>query len=166
MAADDINLNIVVNGEEQLREVANSVRNLIAANQGLQRATKGMDGAQRALSQAFGVTSKGVGEHARSIKELRQNQRILRNESKLVENNLKSVRAELKKQKTTTGTVSEATKDFEVQLRRVKRTLDSVRPKALTNDLKSLSLAIKKAGKDAQFVGRSLIIGLTTPLIA
>ena len=165
MAADDINLNIVVNGEEQLREVANSVRNLIAANQGLQRATKGMDGAQRALSQAFGVTSKGIGEHARSVKELRQNQRILRNESKLVENNLKSVRAELKKQKTTTGTVSEATKDFEVQLRRVKRTLDSVRPKALTNDLKSLSLAIKKAGKDAQFVGRSLIIGLTTPLI-
>ena len=166
MADENIRLNVVVNGEEQIKDLAASVRSLIAVDKDALRLTKDMDARQRALGKAFGVTTKGIGEHAKSLREVRANQKILRQESARLSSSIKTVNTNVKKL-TREGNrpAAKEAKEFARQLKVVKRSLDSVRPKALTNDLKSMSLAIKKMGKDAQFVGRSLIIGLTTPLI-
>lgn len=167
MASEDIVLNVSVNGKEQIENLSASLRSLVASNSELGRNIRGVDARQRALSKAFGVTSKGVGEHAKTLKEARLNQRVLGQESKRLQANLKALRRGIKDVNRQYGPKAAAdVKNYARQLKTVRKELERTRPKALTNDLKSLSMQIKKAGKDAQFVGRSLIIGLTTPILA
>lgn len=167
MASEDIVLNVSVNGKEQIENLSASLRSLVASNSELGRNIRGVDARQRALSKAFGVTSKGVGEHAKTLKEARLNQRVLGQESKRLQANLKALRGSIRDVNRQYGPKAAAdVKNYARQLKTVRKELERTRPKTLTNDLKSLSLQIKKAGKDAQFVGRSLIIGLTTPILA
>ena len=164
MAFDDnIRFNVVVDGEEAIKNLSVSLRNLIATNKGLTNQTRSMDSAQRALSRSIGVTSKGMGEHAKSIRQVIINQKALGSEihrvqaeARRVTETVKHLNNELERK---------GARQFASGMRGVASSLRGIKARALVSDLKSVSLQMKKMGKDAQFVGRSLIIGLTTPML-
>jgi TP901 family phage tail tape measure protein len=163
---EDFVLQVSVDGKEQIDQLSGSLRSVLTAGKNLTRQTKEMDAKQRALSKAIGLTSKGNQEYARSLKEAIGNHKVISGE-------MKKLAAEAGKlnhaAKNLNGEFSprqvRQLKTYSKGLKEMERNLKQVRPRALVNDLKSLSVQIKKAGKDAQFVGRSLIIGLTMPII-
>lgn len=164
MAFDDnIRFNVVVSGEEQIKDLSVSLRNLIATNKGLTNQTKSMDSAQRALSRAIGVTSKGLGEHAKTLRQVVSNQKALGSEIHRVQSEARRVTQTIKHLNNELDRKS--ARQFASGMRGVASSLRGIKARALVSDLRSLSLQMKKAGKDAQFVGRSLIIGLTTPML-
>jgi hypothetical protein len=164
MAREELKLDVSVAGIEQIEKLSVSLRNLITSSVGMTRRTQNMDAAQRALSQAVGVTNKGLNEHAKTIGQVRTNQRALGNELNNLRNAIKQTDARIKSLNTSFAE-KEALRQFNNQLKTTERNLERIRPRALISDLRSLSVQFKKAGKDAQFVGRSLIIGLTTPIM-
>jgi TP901 family phage tail tape measure protein len=162
MANENINLNVVVNGEDAVKNLSVTLRNLIATSDGLTRASRAMDARQRALSQSIGVTNKSLNEHAKSIRQTVANQKALSLEINNVTSEARKLNSGLKNINNTTQRM--ATRSFIKDLNGVARAMRGIKARALVSDLKSVSLQIKKMGKDAQFVGRSLIIGLTTPI--
>jgi hypothetical protein len=164
MAREELKLDVSVAGIEQIEKLSVSLRNLVTSSVGMTRRTQNMDAAQRALSQAVGVTNKGLNEHAKTIGQVRTNQRALGNELNNLRNAIKQTDARIKSLNTSFAE-KEALRQFNNQLKTTERNLERIRPRALISDLRSLSVQFKKAGKDAQFVGRSLIIGLTTPIM-
>jgi len=158
MADNNLDFNIRVNNAEQLKNLSSTLRSLVMATNGQAAAAKNLDARQRALSSALGITTKGIGEHAKTIKEAARNQSALGAESK-------RLRADIKKLRNGTIQVNGSSRQMVSNLKSMSRAMRGIKARALVSDLRSLSLQIKKAGKDAQFVGRSLIIGLTTPLL-
>ena len=158
MADNNLDFNIRVNNAEQLKNLSSTLRSLVMATNGQAVAAKNLDARQRALSSALGITTKGIGEHAKSVKEAVRNQSALGAESK-------RLRQDIKRLKDGTIQVNGSSRQMVSNLKSMSRAMRGIKARALVSDLRSLSLQIKKAGKDAQFVGRSLIIGLTTPLL-
>ena len=158
MADNNLDFNIRVNNAEQLQNLSSTLRSLVMATNGQAAAAKNLDARQRALSGALGITTKGIGEHAKTVKEAVRNQAAFSAESKRLKQDIKKLRD---------GTiqVNGSSRQMVSNLKSMSRAMRGIKARALVSDLRSLSLQIKKAGKDAQFVGRSLIIGLTTPLL-
>jgi hypothetical protein len=123
-----------------------------------------MDAQTRAVNKALGITSRGVDQHAKSIKGLIQNQRVLSAEQRRITADLSTLRNAYTlagRESTALGrSIGLTTRE----LQGFSKTFRGMRLRAIGSDFQNISLRMSKLGKDAQFVGRSLLINLTLPL--
>jgi len=162
MSDVDIVLGIAVQGVEKVYNLSNAMNQLNRAIVGATNPIKNLEARSRALSSAIGSSDSSLKNHAKTISEVARNNAILTNE-------FSRVRKEISGLGTSYRFASGASSEFrQIAVRDLKayeQSLKSIRVRALVEDLKSLSQEQKRLGKDAQFVGRSLIIGLTTPIM-
>jgi TP901 family phage tail tape measure protein len=158
MAAEDIVIGVNVHGEDKLYRLSNAVNQLNAALSKTKNPTQALNAASRGLSAAIGSTGRSMNDHAKTVSQMMRNQAALSTESKKVARDI----ADLKKN---ISQLSNEEKRAIPQMQQYAKALNSIKARALVSDLKAISQEQKRLGKDAQFVGRSLIIGLTTPLV-
>ncbi len=114
------------------------------------------------LSNATIHTYRAIERSAESFKELRENQRAMIQISKLTNKALK----ELKSTVVEAGpNFKKATADVDKFRKGIKRLQQSfsgasMRAHAFSRDLKSVGLAVRNSGKNLQFMGRSIMIGM------
>lgn len=163
MVNNNIDINVIVNGEEQLKNLSVALRRVVLESTGLIKSTTVLDARQKALNAALGHTGRSFNDHAKTLRQAAANQAILSDE-------IKRTTAELTRLKSLGATSiynSISGKSIDVSnLEKTSKALKSIKARALISDLRSVGQEMKRLGKDAQFVGRSLIIGLTTPVIA
>lgn len=162
MSDVDIVIQVATAGVQNVIGLSNAMLQLNRAVSGATIPMRNLDSRARALSQAIGSTDGSLKNHAKSVGELTRNNTILSSELNRTKAMLKGLGTEYK---FATGTSNEFKTAAIRDLKAYEQALKGVRVRALTEDLKSLSQEQKRLGKDAQFVGRSLIIGLTTPIM-
>jgi len=159
MTIDKYTIDIQVGGINNLTALSSAMLNLNAAVKGNVKIAKDFDATQSALSTALGRTDKGVQNHAKNLGQLVANQSVLGNEYRRVKRDINEYRTGL-----ASATVQQA-KNLP-QLESYAKALKGIKARAFADDLKSMTVEMKRLGKDAQFTGRSMIIGLTTPILA
>ena len=163
MSDVDIVLEIATKGVEEVYKLSNAMTQLNRAVNGVSNPMKNLDARSRALSQAVGSADSSLKSHAKTLGQLARNNSILTNEMGRVRKEI----AGLGKEFTVASGHSAAFSRAGIKdLQNYQKALKGVRIGALVEDLRSVSQEQKRLGKDAQFVGRSLIIGLTTPILA
>lgn len=159
--ADDIDINVVVTGKEDLKSLSVTLRNLLLATKDMTGATKNLDARQRAINTMFGAGQKHAGDYAKSLRETVTNQKILGAEIQKTTDDMRRLNSIMR-----SGGGSLGMQGLAKNLDQSTKALKSAKVRMLAADLRSVGIEMKRLGKDAQFVGRNLIIGLTTPLIA
>lgn len=162
MSDVDIVLGIAVQGVEKVYNLSNAMNQLNRAIVGATNPIKNLEARSRALSSAIGSSDSSLKNHAKTISEVARNNAILTNEFSRVKKEISGLGTSYK---FASGASSEFRQIAVRDLKAYEESLKSIRVRALVEDLKSLSQEQKRLGKDAQFVGRSLIIGLTTPIM-
>ena len=164
MSDVDVIIQVHTQGVQQIGNLSASLRNLSNTLRGVTVPMSKLDAHTKAVHKALGITSRGVDAHAKSIKQLAQNQKVLALESRRLKgdiSNLKNAYALAGGQTTELGrSISKTTKELQI----FSRTFRGMRLRALGSDFQNISLRMSKLGKDAQFVGRSLLINLTLPI--
>lgn len=160
MASEQIEINVVVGGLDSLKDVSLALRNITLAMTDNIRFTKNMDARQRALNQALGETRDGTGEYAKNLLQAVRNQATLNQAVRETTQDLARLKKEM-----SMGRGGPGLPNLVKDLQKAQKNMDRLRPRLLISDLRSISMQIRKMGKDLQFVGRSLIIGLTTPIL-
>ena len=163
MSDVDIVLEIATKGVEDVYKLSNAMTQLNRAVNQVANPMKNLDARSRALSLAVGSADSSLKSHAKTIGQLSRNQAILSNEMGRVRKEIAGLGTEYK---SLTGTSASWSRAGIRDLQNYEKALKRVRVGALVEDLKSVAQEQKRLGKDAQFVGRSLIIGLTTPILA
>ena len=166
MSDVDVIIKVHTQGVQEIGNLSASLRNLNNTLRGINVPMSKLDANTRAVHKALGITTRGVDQHAKSIKQLIQNQKVLGTESKKITtdiNNLKNAYALAGKETTALGrSIGQTTKELSA----FSRTFRGMRLRAIGSDISNISLKLTKMGKDAQFVGRSLLINLSLPLAA
>lgn len=159
MADIDLIIAVHTDGIKQVTDLSASLRNLAANVSGITVPMSKLDAHTRALNKALGMGARGAKEHATSFRGLIQNQKALSLETKNLTKDIKAMNAIMRAGKTTDiiNPTSVA------NLKTLQTTLKNMRLRAFSSDIQSIGLNLKKLGKDAQFVGRSLMINLTAP---
>ena len=162
MASEQIKLDVIVDGEEELKKLSSYLRNL-AVDLGVStRASKNLDANSRSLNKALGNAGRGATQHAKSVRELITNQSALSKETKKLSQDLTRLQTRLK-----SGAIKKSQFDqLAAGLNKSAAAMKKMKARAFISDLRGIGVELKRLGKDAQFVGRSLIIGLTMPMIA
>jgi phage-related protein len=159
MADIDLIIAVHTDGIKQVTDLSASLRNLSANIAGINVPMSKLDTHTRALNKALGMGARGAKEHATSFKGLIQNQKVLSTETKNLTKDIKAMNA-IMRAGHTTDLINPATVK---NLKTLQTTLKNMRLRAFSSDVQSIGLNLKKLGKDAQFVGRSLMINLTAP---
>lgn len=159
--ADNIEIDVVVTGKEDLLNLSVAMRSLLLGTKDLASATKSMDARQRALNSIFGNGQKNAGDYAKSLRETINNQKLLGQEVQKTADDIKRFNAQVR-----AGVGGAGLKALTNNLQQTNKALQSSKIRLLASDLRSVGIEMKRTGKDAQFVGRSLIIGLTAPILA
>lgn len=164
MSDVDVIIRVHTQGVQEIGNLSASLRNFSNTLRGVTVPMAKLDTHTKAVYKALGVTSRGVDQHAKSIKGLIQNQKVLATETKNITRDLNGLRnayALAGRESTALGrAIGVSTKE----LSGFSRTFRGMRLRAFGSDLNNISLRLTKLGKDAQFVGRSLMINLTLPL--
>lgn len=164
MSDVDVIIQVHTQGVQQIGNLSASLRNLSNTLRGVTVPMSKLDAHTRAVHKALGITSRGVDAHAKSVRQLANNQKVLALESKRLEadlRNLKNAYALAGGQTTALGqSIGATTKELQA----FSRAFKAMRLRALGSDIHNISLRMSKLGKDAQFVGRSLLINLTLPI--
>ena len=164
MSDVDVIIQVHTQGVQQIANLSSSLRNLHTTLRGISVPMSKLDTQSRAVYKALGITSRGVNDHAKSIRGLVQNQKVLSGESRRLAadlKNLKNTYALVGRENTELGRqVGQTTRE----LKAFSATFRGMRLRAIGSDFQNISLRLTKIGKDAQFVGRSLLINLTLPL--
>lgn len=155
----EINVILTATGEKDIQQLSASLRSLVLASQENIRSVRNLDARQRMLNQALGNTGSSLGQHAKKLRQLVGNQAALSSEIKRTTLNLKGLRSQLKQ--TNSIGLDKMTRDLGL----ANKNLKNFKARALISDLRGVGLEMRRLGKDAQFVGRSLIIGLTVPVL-
>ena len=163
MSDVDIVLEIATKGVGEVYKLSNAMTQLNRAVNGVANPMRNLDARSRALSAAVGSADSSLKSHAKTLGQVTRNQAILSNELGRVKKEIAGVGTEFKK---ATGESANFSRAGIRDLKNYEKALKGVKFRALVEDLKGVSQEQKRLGKDAQFVGRSLIIGLTTPLLA
>jgi len=158
---NNIDVNVIVNGAEELKNLSVSLRRMILSVQDSAKATAVLDARQRALNTALGNTGRGLNDHAKSLRQAAVNQSVLGAEIKKTTQELKNLNRIAASGRGGAG-MGALARDLELTSKNLKK----VKARTLVTDLRGVGQEMKRMGKDAQFVGRSLIIGLTTPIVA
>lgn len=158
MAAEDIVIGVNVTGEDKLYRLSTALNQVNASLLKTASPIRAVTNASRGLSMAIGATGRSINDHAKTVTQMMRNQAALGNESRKVKRDIESL-------KNSVSDLNNAQIRAIGSLQKYSKALNSIKARALVSDLKSIAQEQKRLGKDAQFVGRSLIIGLTTPLI-
>ena len=161
MSDVDIVLQIATQGVEDVYKLSNAMTQLNRAVNNVANPMKNLDARSRALSAAVGSANSSINSHAKSVSGLVKNQVVLSNETARVRKELAGLGTQYN---LSTRHSADWAKQGIKDLQNYEKALKRVKLGALVSDLKSVAQEQKRLGKDAQFVGRSLIIGLTTPL--
>ena len=161
MATTKIDILVDVLGTQSIRDLSIGLRNLVGQVNGVSASTRALDARQRALNIAMGSASSETGKHAKTVSELTRNQSALSGEISKVNNDLKLLNATYKAGLINAKNYKSASQDLSTY----GNALKGIKLRAFSSDLQSVGQNIKRLGKDAQFTGRSLIIGLTTPML-
>ena len=155
----EIDVILRATGEKDIQQLSASLRSMVLAAEGNIRSVRNLDARQRILNQALGNTGSALGQHAKKLRQLVGNQAALSAEIKKTTLQLKGLRSEL--QRTNATGLGNVVKDLSL----ANKNLKNFKARALISDLRGVGLEMRRLGKDAQFVGRSLIIGLTVPVL-
>jgi TP901 family phage tail tape measure protein len=159
MADIDLIIAVHTDGIKQVTDLSASLRQLNTSINGVFVPMAKMDAHTRALNKALGVGARGAKEHATSLRQLKANQQILGAETKKLTRDIKAMQAAMK-----AGGATEFINPRSIsQLKELSNALKNARLRAFSSDMQNVGLGLKKLGKDAQFVGRSLMINLTAP---
>lgn len=163
MASDvDIVLEVATKGVEEVYKLSNAMQQLNKVVAGVANPMKNLDARSRALSAAVGSADSSLKAHAKTVDQLARNNAVLTNELGRVRKEIAGMGTEFR---FATGASASFRRAAVSDLKAYEGALKGIRLRALTEDLKGVAQEQKRLGKDAQFVGRSLIIGLTTPIM-
>ena len=163
MASDvDIVIAVATAGVADVYKLSNAMQQLNAVVRGSVAPMNNLSARSKALSAAVGSADSSLKSHAKTIDQLSRNNSVLTNEIGRVRKEIAGMGTEFK---FATGASASFRKAAVSDLKAYESALKGIRLRGLTEDLKSVAQEQKRLGKDAQFVGRSLIIGLTTPMI-
>ena len=163
MASDvDIVIAVATEGVADVYKLSNAMQQLNAVVRGSVTPMNNLSARSKALSAAVGSADSSLKSHAKTIDQLARNNTVLTNELGRVRKEIAGMGTEFK---FATGASASFRKAAVSDLKAYEEALKGIRLRALTEDLKGVAQEQKRLGKDAQFVGRSLIIGLTTPMI-
>jgi phage-related protein len=165
MSDVDLIISVHTTGVKDVANLSASVRNLALNLKGVTVPMRALDSHAKAVNKALGITSKGVNQHANSLKELKANQAALSEESKRLRSNIQNYNLAILKAGGPTTKLGKELTFTQNQLKAFSTTLRGLRIRSFGSDLSNISLKLQKMGKDAQFVGRSLMINLTAPLL-
>ena len=163
MSDVDIVLEIATKGVDDIYKLSNAMQQLDKVLRGVANPMKALDARSRALSAAVGSADSSLKSHARTIGQLSRNNSVLSNELGRVRKEISSMGTDFRY---ASGASSSFRKTAISDLKAYENSLKKIRMGALAEDLRGVAQEQKRLGKDAQFVGRSLIIGLTTPIVA
>ena len=163
MSDVDIVLEIATKGVDDIYKLSNAMQQLDKVLRGVANPMKALDARSRALSAAVGSADSSLKAHAKTIGQLSKNNSVLSNELGRVRKEISSMGNDFRY---ASGASSSFRKTAISDLKAYENSLKRIRVGALAEDLRGVAQEQKRLGKDAQFVGRSLIIGLTTPIIA
>ena len=158
MDKEDILIDVQVNGIDQVTGLSNAIRVMNASLADSINVAKNMDAQQRGLSNALGITNRGMSDHAKTIGQAISNQNALGTE-------IRRVSVDIDKFSKGIGNNSRSSDENIKSLTNYKTALQSIKPRVLVEDLKSIALAMRASGKDLQFTGRNLMIGITAPIM-
>ena len=165
MSDVDLIINVHTNGIKDVANLSASVKALTANLREITIPMTKLDVQSRAVNKALGVTSRGMKDHANSIKELKQNQRALGEESKRLKKDIAAYTGAIRAAGGPTTALGKELTSTRTRLQAMGAGMRGARVRAFGSDISNVSLKMQKMGKDAQFVGRSLMINLTAPIM-
>jgi TP901 family phage tail tape measure protein len=161
MSDIDLIIQARVDGIKQVTSLSASLKQLNTSVKGVFVPMSKLDAQTRALNKALGMGSRGAKEHATSLKGLVANQKVLSEETKRVTKDIRAMQSLMAKGQRTNLINPQ---NLEA-LKQMRTTMNGMRFRAFSSDVQNIGLRLKKLGKDAQFVGRSLMINLTAPFV-
>lgn len=164
MSDVDLIINVHTNGIKDITNLSAATKALANNIRGITIPMAKLDAQSKAVNKALGMTSRGMNDHAKSVKGLVTNFKALSDESKRVKNNIASYRTAIQLAGGANTEFGRELKQNQAELIAFSKTLRGLRFRAFGSDIQSIALRMQKLGKDAQFVGRSLMINLTAPI--
>lgn len=165
MSDVDLIINVHTNGIKDVANLSASVKALTANLREITIPMSKLDVQSRAVNKALGMTNRGMGDHAKTIKGLKENQRALGEESKRLKVNIIAYTGAIRAAGGPTTALGKELTSTKTHLQAMSASMRGARVRAFGSDISSVSLRMQKMGKDAQFVGRSLMINLTAPIM-
>lgn len=165
MSDVDLIINVHTNGIKDVANLSASVKALTANLREITIPMTKLDTQSRAVNKAIGITNRGMNDHAKTIKGLKENQRALGEESKRLKNNIVAYTGAIRAAGGPTTALGKELTSTKIRLQSMSAAMRGARVRAFGSDIASVSLRMQKMGKDAQFVGRSLMINLTAPIM-
>lgn len=164
MSDVDIIINVATQGAKSITDLSASLRSLNKGLVDLNIPIKKLDAHSQAVAKALGMSARSANDHAKTLKGLIANQKALGAETKRVRTEIGAYRAVISFAGTSNKVFADSARKSVAELKAMDRALRGMRIRAFGSDLRATSTRIQKIGKDAQFVGRSLMINLTAPL--
>jgi len=165
MSDVDLIINVHTNGVKDITNLSAATRALALNLRGITVPMSKLDAHSRAVNKALGMTNRSMNDHAKTAKQMIANQKALSAETKRVQSNIKSYAMAIQSAGGTTTAFGRELIQSRNELKQFSSTLRGLRIRAFGSDLGSISLKLQRIGKDAQFVGRSLMINLTAPIL-
>ena len=165
MSDVDLIINVHTNGIKDVANLSASVKALTANLREITIPMTKLDTQSRAVNKAIGITNRGMNDHAKTIKGLKENQRVLGEESKRLKNNIIAYTGAIRAAGGPTTALGRELVSTKAHLQAMSAAMRGARVRAFGSDVASVSLKMQKMGKDFQFVGRSLMINLTAPIM-
>lgn len=165
MSDVDLIINVHTNGVKDITNLSAATRALALNLRGITVPMAKLDAHSRAVNKALGMTNRSMNDHAKTVKQMVSNQKALGAETKRVQSNIKSYAMAIQSAGGTTTAFGRELIQSRSELKQFSSTLRGLRIRAFGSDLSSISLKLQRIGKDAQFVGRSLMINLTAPIL-
>ena len=165
MSDVDLIINVHTNGIKDVANLSASVKALTANLREITIPMSKLDTQSRAVNKALGITNRGMSDHAKTIKQLKENQRALGEESKRLKSNIIAYTGAIRSAGGPTTALGRELTSTKSQLQAMSAAMRGARVRAFGSDVASVSHRLQKMGKDAQFVGRSLMINLTAPIM-
>ena len=164
MSDVDIIINVATQGAKSITDLSASLRSLNKGLVDLNIPLKKLDAHSQAVAKALGMGARSANDHAKTLKGLITNQKALGAETRRIRTELGAYRAAISFAGASNKAFADSARKSVAELKAMDRALRGMRIRAFGSDLRATSTRIQKIGKDAQFVGRSLMINLTAPL--
>ena len=164
MSDVDIIINVATQGAKSITDLSASLRLLNKDLVNLNIPLKKLDAHTMAVNKALGLGASGANDHAKSIRGLVTNQKALGSETRRIKTEINAFRAAIGFAGSNNTKFAKEANAAIASLKGMGNAMRGLRIRAFGSDLRSSSLHLQKIGKDAQFVGRSLMINLTAPL--
>ena len=165
MSDVDLIINVHTNGVKDITNLSAATRALALNLRGISVPMARLDAHSRAVNKALGMTNRSMNDHAKTAKQMVANQKALGAETKRVQSNIKSYAMAIQSAGGSHTVLGRELIQSRNELKQFSSTLRGLRIRSFGSDLSSISLKLQRIGKDAQFVGRSLMINLTAPIL-